>query len=65
MRRAIAKRAIGILCGILASALIAACTFAATVSWAMTHVAVYVEVWETPAEIRLCLCGHEWVHNAE
>ena len=22
-------------------------------------------VWESPAEIRLCLCGHEWIHNAE
>ena len=55
------KRAIVILCGILASALIAACAASATVSWAMTH----VEVWETSAEIRLCLCGHEWIHNAE
>lgn len=55
------KRAIVILCGILASALIAACTFAATVCWAMTH----VEVWETSAEIRLCLYGHEWIHQAE
>lgn len=55
------KRAIVILCGILASALFAACVASATVSWVMTH----VEVWETSAEIRLCLCGHEWIHNAE
>ena len=55
------KRAIVILCGIMVSALIAACTFTATVSWVMTH----VEVWETSAEIRLCLCGYEWIHNAE
>lgn len=55
------KRAIVILCGILASALFAACVASATVSWAMTH----VEVWETSAEIRLCLYGHEWIHNAE
>ena len=61
MRQNRAKRAISVLCGILLAALIAACTFAATVSWAMTH----VEVWETPAEIRLRLCGHEWIHNAE
>ena len=61
MRRIFAKQAIAILCGILASALIAACTFAATISWVMTH----VEVWETSTEIRLCLCGHEWIHNAE
>ena len=61
MRQITAKQAIAILCGILVSALIAACTFAATISWAMTH----VEVWETPTEIRLCLYGHEWIHNAE
>ena len=34
MRRIFAKQAIAILCGILASALIVACTFAATISWA-------------------------------
>ena len=61
MRRISAKQTMAILCGIMASALIAACTFAATISWAMTH----VEVWETPVEIRLCLYGHEWIHNAE
>ena len=61
MRQFAAKRAIAVLCGILASALIAACTFAATIRWTMRH----VEVWETPTEIRLCLCGHEWIHNAE
>ena len=61
MRQNTAKQAIAILCGIVVSALIATCTFAATISRAMMH----VEVWETPAEIRLCLCGHEWIHNAE
>ena len=61
MRQITAKQAIVILCGILVSALIAACIFAGTISWAMRH----VEVWETPTEIRLCLCGHEWIHNAE
>ena len=61
MRQTAVKRAAVILCGILASALFAACVASATVSWVMTH----VEVWETPAEIRLCLYGHEWIHNAE
>ena len=61
MRQNTAKQAITILCGIFVSALIAACTFAATIRWTMRH----VEVWETPTEIRLCLCGHEWIHNAE
>ena len=61
MRQNTAKQAIAILCGIFVSALIAACTFAATIRWAMRH----VEVRETPTEIRLCLCGHEWIHNAE
>ena len=61
MRQNTAKQAIAILCGIFVSALIATCTFAATISWAMMH----VEVWETPAEIRLCLYGYEWIHNAE
>ena len=61
MRQNTAKQAITILCGIFVSALIATCTFAATIRWTMRH----VEVWETPTEIRLCLCGHEWIHNAE
>ena len=61
MRQITAKQAIAILCGIFVSVLIATCTFAATISWAMRH----VEVWEIPTEIRLCLCGHEWIHNAE
>ena len=61
MRQNTAKQAIAILCGIVVSALIAACTFAATISWTMRH----VEAWETPMGIRLCLCGHEWSHNAE
>ena len=34
MRQNTAKQAIAILCGIFLSALIAACTFAATISWA-------------------------------
>ena len=47
MRQITAKQAIAILCGIFVSALIATCTFAATIRWTMRH----VEVWETPTEI--------------
>ena len=61
MKRAIAKRAVAILCGILLAVLLVMTTFAATISWAMLH----VEVWESSAEIRLCLCGHEWIHNVD
>lgn len=34
-------------------------TFAATISWAMTH----VEVWETPRGVELVLGDNVWLHN--